>query len=389
MEKRSELLHMVPTAPSWQIDWQLIESSGLAPFINQMKTTMQNSIWHGEGDVWIHTCMVCEKLTTLEEYRCLERRRQEELFLAALLHDIGKIPCTHPEEGVWTSPNHTAVGSRMARELLWQEYGLCGTKELLEFRETICTLIRYHAIPLHILDQINPEYRIIRTASDGELIPDFTIELLCLLAKADVCGRISDSTENSLETVELCAAQAEEAGCLRHPFTFPTAFSEYAYLEGRKILPGQELYDDTWGEIILLSGLPGTGKDTWIKEHYGNYPSISLDELRKRLRISLTDTQGAVVNAARELAKSYLREKQPFIWNATSLTPMIREKQVGLFRDYHASVRIVYLETEWEEQLKRNRERKEAVPESVIRDMMKNMTLPERYEAHRVEWYCI
>lgn len=389
MKKQRDLLCMVPTAPDWQINWERIEASGLAPFINQMKITMQNPIWHREGDVWTHTCMICEKLTASEEYRRLERRRQEELFLAALLHDIGKIPCTHLEEGAWTSPNHTAVGSRMARELLWQEYGFCGTKELQEFRETICTLIRYHAIPLHILDQINPEHRIIRVASDGELVPDFTIELLCLLAKADVCGRISDSLENSLEAVELCAAQAEGAGCLHHPLVFPTAYSEYAYLEGRNILPGQELYDNTWGEIILLCGLPGTGKDTWIREHYSNYPCVSLDELRKQLHISPTDTQGAVVNAARELAKSYLREKQPFVWNATSLTPSIREKQVGLFSDYHASVRVVYLETEWEEQLRRNRERKEAVPESVIRDMMKNMTLPERYEAHRVEWYCI
>ena len=389
MHKQQELYDMVPMAPDWRIDWSLIESSGLASLAEGMKATWQNPIWHGEGDVWTHTCMVCEELAALEEYRQLERRKQQEVFLAALLHDIGKVPCTRLEGGTWISPNHTAVGSRMAREVLWQQYGFCGKKDLQEFRETICTLIRYHSTPLHILDYESPERRLIRIASNGELLPDFSIELLCVLARADVCGRIAASRDNSLEAVELCVAQAEEAGCLEQPFNFPTEFSKYAYMEGRSIMPGQELYDDTWGEIILMSGLPGTGKDTWIREHCGEYPVVSLDDLRKQMKIAPTDTQGAVVNAARNLAKGYLREKVPFVWNATCLTPMIREKQVKLFTDYYASVRIIFLETEWEEQLRRNRERKEAVPDMVIRDMMRNMVLPERFEAHVVEWNCV
>ena len=380
---------MVPAAPKWQIEWELIESSRLVPLIEKMKAARQNPVWHGEGDVWTHTRMVCDELVALEEYRKLERRKQEEVFLAALLHDIGKIPCTRQEDGIWISPNHTAVGSRMARELLWQEYGFCGTKDLQEFRETICTLIRYHSVPIHILEQQRPEHRLAQIASDGGLAPDFSIELLCMLARADVCGRICASKDDSVEMVELCIDQAKETGCLKEPLIFPTAFSEYAYLEGRNIAPGQELYDDTWGEVVLIGGLPGTGKDTWIREHYSDYPCVSLDDLRKQLNISPTKPQGTIVNAARELAKSYLRKKQPFVWNATNLTPLIREKQIGLFSDYHASVRVIYLETEWEEQLRRNQERKEAVPESVICDMMKNMTLPERYEAHKVEWRCI
>lgn len=78
-----------------------------------------------------------------------------------------------------------------------------------------------------------------------------------------------------------------------------------------------------------------------------------------------------------------------FFRNATDLTPVIREKQVKLFTDCHASVRIIHLETEWEEQLRRNRERNEAIPDMVTRDMTRSMVLPEQFEAQGVEWRCV
>ena len=389
MRKPQEILQLVPKQPDWRIDWSAAEQSALAPYIDSMRKTQQNPVWHGEGDVWIHTRMVCEELAARTEFRNLERRKQEEVFLAALLHDIGKIPCTRLEDGRWTSPNHTAVGARMAREFLWKEYGFCGTEELQQFRETVCTLIRYHSVPPHILDQKRPEHRLIRIAASAELVPDFSLELLCLLVKADMCGRCSTTLSESLERLELCTALAEEAGCMCSPLRFPDVYSEYAYLSGRNIFPGQQLFDDTWGEVIVMAGLPGTGKDTWISEHYREYPMISLDELRREMKISPAKPQGAVVNAARELAKEYLRRKEPFIWNATSLTPMIRERQIQLFAGYHASVKIVYLETEWEEQMRRNGNRKETVPEQVIEEMLGSLVLPERFEAHRIEWHCV
>ena len=49
---------------------------------------------------------------------------------------------------------------------------------------------------------------------------------------------------------------------------------------------------------------------------------ISLDDIRALLHISPKEDQGSVVQAARELAKAYLRKKVPFVWNATDLTSM-------------------------------------------------------------------
>ncbi len=387
-EKAELLLDLVPSSADRQIHWTKIEGTEIRRYIHKMGETQQNPKWHGEGDVWTHTKMVCEALVSLPGFWQQERRKQQELFIAALLHDIGKIPCTQLEGGVWTSPNHTSVGSRMAREFLWIEFGFCGTDEKQEFRETVCNLIRYHSVPPHIMDQKDPARRLLRIAANGELAPDFSVNLLCLLEEADMRGRISDTADESINLIHLCAEMAKEHGCLDGPGKFSDAFSEYAYLSGRNIQPGQPLYDDTWGEVILLSGLPGTGKGTWIKEHYPDYPVVSLDDIRRKMKISLKDNQGVVAQAAREKAKEYLRKKIPFVWNATDLTPLIRGKQVSLFSDYHASVHIVYLETDWEIRQQRNegRAQREIVPETTVCQMFRNLVLPERAEAHRVEW---
>lgn len=389
VQKREMLLQLVPNTPDWKIDWEGIENSNISLFIEKMKQTMQNPAWHGEGDVWTHTKMACEELVQNFEFRNMERRKQQELFLAMLLHDIGKIPCTKWEDEKWTSPNHTSVGSKMAREFLWKECGFCGTKELQNFRETVCNLIRYHSVPMHILEQKNPEWRLQKIMANGELAEDFSMEMLGILVESDVKGRIVATKEESLELLQLCIEMAKEAKCYQYQKLFPDSFSEYAYLSGRNIQVGQQLYNDTWGEVILLSGLPGTGKDTWIRENCSELPMISLDEIRKEMKILPTDNQGAVVQEARERAKEYLRKQIPFVWNATNLTPQIRQKQCSLFEDYHASVKIVFLETDWEEQMKRNCGRKAVVPEKVIREMLKNLVLPERFEAQEVKWHCV
>lgn len=390
-EKWKELLDLVPQAPDDQIAWNRVEQSQLKSYIEKMKMTEQNPVWHGEGNVWTHTKMVCEEMIKLPDFIHAERRLQEILFLSALFHDFGKIPCTKWEDGSWTSPHHTSASAGMAREILWKTYGFCGTKELQQFREAVCFLVRYHSVPPHILEQKKPEKRLLKIASNGEPAPDFTLKALSTLVDADLRGRIHPNTKESLEILDMFREMAKETGCFEGPKVFPSDYSKYAYLSGRNILPDQELYDDTWGEIILLSGLPGTGKDTFIKEHYPHLPMVSQDNIRAKLNISPRDRdkQSLILQAAREEAKEYLRNKQPFIWNATNLTPFIRSKKLSLFSNYGASTKIIYLETAWDEELRRNQNRKAVVPEGVIEHMMKSLVLPERFEAHKVEWKCV
>lgn len=277
----------------------------------------------------------------------------------------------------------------MVRELLWLNCGWCGQPDWRAMRETVCALICYHSLPLHAVCEEDGARRLFKAAADGELLPDFSIELLCLLAKADILGRVCGDQAELLDAVELCRTMAEEQGCLAGPRAFPSRRSAFSYFSGRLDAPDCPLYDDAWGEVILMCGLPGTGKDTWIARNCPDLPVISLDAIRAELNISPVGPQKKVVGEARSRARALLRAKRPFVWNATSVTADLRRRQVELFADYHASVRIVYLETEWKEELRRNASRAAAVPEPAILRMLAKLTLPERFEAHRVEWYCV
>lgn len=389
METEDTLLRLIPGPLDWSVPWEALERTCLGAPLSQMEGVRQNPAYHGEGDVLTHTRLVCEALAGLEEFRGLEERRRQAVFLAALLHDAGKISRTRLEGGSWTAPYHAAAGAGMARELLWLDGGWCGRTDWQTLRETVCTLIRCHSLPPHAVYEKDGPRRLFKAAANGELLPEFSIELLCLLAKADILGRVCGDQAELLDAVELCRAMAEEQGCLTGPRVFPSRQSAFSYFSGRLDTPDCPLYDDAWGEVILMCGLPGTGKDTWIARNCPELPVVSLDAIRAELNIPPVGPQKRVVETARRRARALLRARRPFVWNATSVTADLRRGLTELFTDYRASVRVVYLETEWEEELRRNAGRDAAVPEPAIRRMLAKLTPPERFEAHRVEWLCV
>ena len=59
------------------------------------------------------------------------------------------------------------------------------------------------------------------------------------------------------------------------------------------------------------------------------------------------------------------------------------------FTDDGAHVRVVYLETDWQTLLERNCLREDIVPQSAIENMMGKITLPEAFEARKVEWVVV
>lgn len=389
MTEWEKVVSLIPLTQNEGVKWEEFEKTALKKHIEKMKKTPQNPIWHGEGDVWTHTKMVVESLLSDREYHALPLRKREILFASALMHDIGKPLCTVKENGVWRSPRHTIVGSNVARELLWRDFGMAGSEELRALRECVCALIRCHSMPMHLSEQPDPERRLIRIAAHGELITDFTLQMLKILVKADQSGRISD--EDNSEDASYTFMLAEELGIMQTPYPFPDGITRHAYLNGKNVSRDYPLYDGTWKEVILVAGLPGTGKDRWIKENYPSLPVISLDGIRAELGISPDDREGQskVVAVARDRARELLRKKQSFVWNATNVTSQLRKKQLDLFEDYNAYTRIVFLETAFDTELKRNGERKNAVPERVIEKLLSKTEMPAVSEAHSVLWLTV
>ena len=386
MGNYEQLMAMVPCAPSWNIDWQSIESSALKQYVDDMSCTLQSPRWHAEGDVWTHTKMVCESLVAMPEYRELPLSQRRVLFLAALLHDVGKTVATRKEGSEWVSPGHASKGALMVRRMLWQEFGMCGTKVLMQEREAIAALVKYHSFPPYALETEENVRKMVSIAATSEMSPDFSLRLLYLLSKADALGRECEDKEDFVAQVDMFQELAIEHGCHDEPVRFASDNTRRAYFSGKEVWPEQELHDETWGEVVMMCGLPGTGKDYWISRNCNGMPVVSLDDIRRKYNLSPEGPQGYVASLGKEEAKAFLRQHQPFVWNATSITVDIRRQLINLFESYGASVRIVYLETDMKTQLYRNANREYSVPEIVITNMLRKLSLPEIHEARKVEW---
>jgi putative nucleotidyltransferase with HDIG domain len=340
----------------------------------------QNPVWHAEGDVLIHTRMVTESLLSLPAWSQLPVADRQALFAAALLHDVGKPACTKTElDGHITSRGHARKGEKMARQLLWLGEELPAPAPWA-VREQIATLVRLHGLPLHVVDQSDPA----RTVIEASL--RVRLDLVALLAEADVRGRICPDQEDLLARIALSRDYCQEQACYTAPRAFADDYSRFVYLHSERGDPDYAAYDDTRCEVVLMAGLPGAGKDTWIHTNLPDWPVVSLDDIRTKLGIDPRSDQGKVVQVARERAREFLRQEKSFVWNATSLLQSLRNRVINLALDYHARTRIVYLDAPFSTILARNSARARKVPDDVLGRMVDMLEMPAVGEAHRVEW---
>ncbi len=361
----------LPPADAADAEWeQLADTHG---WLSALRGVEQNPDYHGEGDVWTHTRMVVEAIVSNSRWAVLPEPDQRILLWAALLHDVGKPKCTRIEAGRASSPGHARRGEIMARRILW-ELG-AGFSE----REHVARLVRAHQLPFWALERESPERIPIRLS---QLL---RCDLLAVLAEADVRGRIASDTNRLLDNVELFRELCREQDCYDRRYPFANDHSRFVYFRHEQGSPRYEAFDDTEFEVTLLSGLPAAGKDTWITANAGGLPVVSLDDLREASGADPTDRQGAIVNTARGMARGYLRERQPFVWNATNISSKLRAPLVELFAGYRARVKIVYCEASSGELDRRNGARAAPVPRQAREKMLARWEVPTLLECHALE----
>jgi putative nucleotidyltransferase with HDIG domain len=367
-----------PQPPDWTLDWEPLTQR--FDWLRALEGTPQEPEYHAEGDVLTHTRMVAEALIAGAGWRALSLERRTALFAAALLHDVAKPACTRiaPDGGV-SSPGHARAGAPMAREILTHGEGFALAAPFPQ-REAIARLVRLHGLPLWFLEKRDSQ-RAVLAASMSARLDD-----VAALAEADVRGRICADEQGLLERVALFRAYCEEQACLTQPYAFASDHSRFVYFRDPTKTPTYAAYDDTVCEVTLMSGLPGAGKDTWIARHAPELPVISLDAIRRELKVTPADDQGAVAALAKSRTRELLRRQQSIIWNATNITHRLRAALINLFAAYHARVRIVYVDAPWDVILRRNQEREASVPEPVIARMLRKLEVPDLTEAHSVEW---
>jgi len=344
-------------------------------WLARMADCAQDPIHHAEGDVLTHVEQVCLELTKLGEFQELTTEEQQILAWAALLHDVAKPDCTIEEpSGRIRSPGHARRGAQTARRILWE----LDCPFLI--REQICGLVHNHMKVFWALENEEPE-RTVRAMSLR-----CSCRHLSILAEADARGRQCEDLNDLLHRVELFRLLAQEYNCYEKPAGFASEVGRYRYLQGKWHNPELPPYEEFRCHAILLSGLPASGKDTWVKEQGRGWPVVSLDRWRERLGISPSGTQGKVVEAAREEAREYLREGRDFIWNATNVSPLIRRKCLSLIEEYGARASIVYLEQPLRELARRNEKRVQQVPWVAIDKMLQRWDIPQPAEAPALKY---
>jgi predicted kinase len=364
---------------SGPVDWSAIERE--LPFVAAMQACIQDPVFHGEGDVWTHTRMVVEALRTDQRFWALAAERRQVLALAALLHDIAK-PETRAEEfdaGLnrvrITHNKHSARGAQRAWVYLW-ELGFPG-----QLRAEVHALILWHQRSFHTF--ANPTAEIdIRTFS----LLGCWRELL-LHTMADNAGRLSPNTGETAEVLDLLWLQVEELGCLDKPWPFASDAARIYWLADRAgRSPFFTPHPGDGAHVIIMSGVPGMGKDTYIRRQLSDWPVVSLDQIRQLLGVKPDDNQGTVIQASQEAARVHLRAKRNFVWNATNLTRLQRARIIGLCLDYGATTEIRALDTSAVVTRQQNRERDARVPDAIITRMLEKWEPPTALEAHKVVW---
>lgn len=350
------------------------------PSLEKLKTTPQDPTYHAEGDVWTHTKMVIKELLNDDFYDKADLQTKFVLFYSALLHDISKPQCTkHEEDGRISSKGHSGMGAIDTRILLWE-------KEVpFELRERICRIVSTHQVPFFALGHDRrgrrPEFTLHSLSWEGRVCD------LTTLARADMKGRVSIHQKTALDDLDLFEMMAREEQCWDKEKYFVDSHTRLQYMKNNGILSlDHSFHQNSGSKVIVMAGLPASGKNTYVEQNHPGLDVVSFDDAKASLGLKQGDNMGQAVHLAIDKAKSLLREHQPFVWNATHLTPDMRQKTLSLLYQYQAEVQVVYLEQPKSVLFSRNDKRDSTLSNKALKEMLLKWNIPLPYEAHQVQY---
>jgi tRNA nucleotidyltransferase (CCA-adding enzyme) len=156
----------------------------LFPEIKALIDVPQDSEWHPEGDVFVHSCLVIDRARELIDD--LPYPKQVTVMLAALAHDFGKPATTEFIDGRLRSRGHEEAGVEPTLNFLHKLN--IHTLDGYDVRAQVVALVRDHLKP-------GEYFKKREEVGDGafrRLARKCELDLLYRVAKADSLGRNAD-----------------------------------------------------------------------------------------------------------------------------------------------------------------------------------------------------
>jgi len=131
-------------------------------------------------------------------------------------------------------------------------------------------------------------------------------------------------------------------------------------------------------ELIMLVGLPGSGKTTYLKTHPQNAVRLSLDDFRFLMtgKDFHPPFEPSVHAWVEQTGRYLLSQGYSILIDATSVRKSLRVKWTRLAKEYGATTKAIWLDTPYFTCVERNAGRDRKVPEEVIRRMSEDFEEP-------------
>lgn len=336
------------------------------------------SVHHAEGSIWTHTSLVLNNLINSDKEVSIS------LFLAGLLHDIGKVETVDTKEITIDYSvkfknifyDHDSVSTVMAVDVLLNMYRKI--ENVPEFTR-ILELVNFHMMFNNNFGVFENGEFYIRDKEEKKIFATFAgrTDLYCdllELIKADSLGRICSKEEYS----NTLAKDKKLTSLILYLNKTDPKINE---VEKKR-------------KCYMLIGLPGTGKTYYRKKMLEAEPKlevVSFDDLVENYArlygLSYTDffAQFKDTCVFEDISKDYdnklrevLSKGRNVIFDATNLTKKSRRRKLPNDKIGYYKIAIVFLaRTDSLEKVNKDREKEgKYISNSVYMSLAKNMMLP-------------